>query len=233
MGGYGYEIIGGVLIVLSSLVGEQMRPEWKVRSYAAFILIALCYSGFGIHERREASNRERIARQESKEELESVKKDMSSLLAGFAQMRPSIASINSDLASVQKNLESAKRAGDPRAIAEIEEKVEKARRNAEWASKRYLVAMVPGTVRELRSWHGSWDRPEGEGLISEANSLRSGLLEGMELTTDDRAASNFFGDRDATGARKWDTEKAARYLEALTYRIGIPQPVTALTATTQ
>jgi hypothetical protein len=36
MGGYGYEIIGGLLIVLSSLVGEEMKPKWKVAFYLFF-----------------------------------------------------------------------------------------------------------------------------------------------------------------------------------------------------
>jgi hypothetical protein len=55
MGEYLYEIIGGLLIVLSSLVGEQMKPEWKYRSYVAFAIIAVTFSLIGVHVRREAA----------------------------------------------------------------------------------------------------------------------------------------------------------------------------------
>jgi len=34
-GGYAYELIGGLLIVLSSLVGEEMARKWKVRFLCA------------------------------------------------------------------------------------------------------------------------------------------------------------------------------------------------------
>jgi len=54
-----YEILGGVLIVLSSLVGEQMKRMWKVGFYAFFLVVALVYTGIGIHMRRQADSKER------------------------------------------------------------------------------------------------------------------------------------------------------------------------------
>jgi hypothetical protein len=43
-----YEIIGGMLIFLSSLVGEQMPASWKKRSYLIFALLALGYVAIGV-----------------------------------------------------------------------------------------------------------------------------------------------------------------------------------------
>jgi hypothetical protein len=55
-GRYTYEIIGGVLIFFSSLVGEQMPPSWKKRSYLIFGFFALVYIGVGTVLDRNAAN---------------------------------------------------------------------------------------------------------------------------------------------------------------------------------
>src|SRR5712664_2830788 len=53
-GRYSYEIIGGILIFVSSLVGEEMPPAWKKRSYVSFGIIAIAFIAFGIYLDRDA-----------------------------------------------------------------------------------------------------------------------------------------------------------------------------------
>src|SRR5713101_706069 len=48
-GKYTYEIIGGILIFVSSLVGEEMPPAWKKRSYAGFGFLAIAFIAVGIY----------------------------------------------------------------------------------------------------------------------------------------------------------------------------------------
>jgi hypothetical protein len=55
MSSYLYQILGGILIFLSSLVSESMSPAWKKRSYIIFGLLALAYVGVGILLDRHAS----------------------------------------------------------------------------------------------------------------------------------------------------------------------------------
>jgi hypothetical protein len=245
MGGYGYEIFGGVLIVLSSLVGEEMKHKWKVVFYLFFGAVAIAYSGIGIYLRRDANIREMTERQESKNELKGVRQDLSNLLTAFSGLGPSVASLNSDVAVMRKDLEMAKGKPDPHAIAELEARANVAQQRVDNASKAYLVALVPTTVRQLRSWHGSWSSPEGKELIASADSLRQGLLQGLRPTPEDTAASALFENRASgygvggygaggfggSGYVNWDPERAARYLEALMMRTGIPLPPSELSVT--
>ena len=53
---YFYQILGGVLIFVSSWVGEEMPPTKKKRYYILFCVLALLYSGFGILLDRHASS---------------------------------------------------------------------------------------------------------------------------------------------------------------------------------
>lgn len=229
MGGYGYEIIGGLLIVLSSLVGEQMKPKWKVGFYLLFAAVAIAYSGIGIYLRREANVREETERQERKDELKGVRQDLSNMLAAFGGLGPSIASLNSDVAIMRRELETAKQTHDPRAIAAFEAKTNAAQQRVDNASKAFLVAMVPGTIRQLRSWNGSWSSPEGRALIENADYLRRGLLQGLQQTPEDVAASPLF----VNIPMNWDSERAARYLEGFIRRLNITMPVTNLSVTVQ
>jgi hypothetical protein len=57
-GRYTYEILGGILIFASSLVGEQMSPGWKKRSYYIFGLLALGYMVVGIALDRDTSSQQ-------------------------------------------------------------------------------------------------------------------------------------------------------------------------------
>ena len=232
MGGYGYEIIGGLLIVLSSLVGEQMKPKWKVGFYVLFAAVAIAYSGIGIYLRREANIREGIEREERKDELKGVRQDLSNMLTAFSGLGPSVASLNSDVAIMRRDLETAKERHDPHAIAALEAKANAAQQRVDAASKAFLVAMVPGTVRQLRSWNGSWSSPQGKELILNVFYLRGGLLQGLQQTPEDTAAAALFENVNGAGFKNWDPERAARDLETLMGRLKIPSPVTNLAATT-
>jgi hypothetical protein len=57
-GRYTYEIIGGILIFVSSLVGEQMPVKWKRWSYVVFAIFALLYIGIGIALDRDTSKQQ-------------------------------------------------------------------------------------------------------------------------------------------------------------------------------
>jgi len=46
---YGYEIVGGILIFISSLVGEQMSDNQKKGAYLTFGILALIYSTLGVY----------------------------------------------------------------------------------------------------------------------------------------------------------------------------------------
>jgi len=232
MGAYGYEIIGGILIVLSSLVGEQMKPKWKIGFYTVFAVIAIAYSGIGIYLRREANAWQKTERQERKAELEGVRHDMSNLLAAFSQLGPAVTILHADVATVQKDLQMAKEKHDPRAIAELEAKANAAQNRVDNVSKALLGAMVPGTVRQLRSWNGDWSSPGGRGLIANVDYLRGALLQGEPQNAEDYAASALFKNVNGTHPN-WDPERAARYLEALVARLRITMPVSDLSATVQ
>jgi hypothetical protein len=93
---------------------------------------------------------------------------------------------------MRTDLEMAKGNHNLHAIADLEAKANVAPQRVDNASKAFLVALVPATVRQLRSWHGSWSSPEGKELIANANYLRQGLLQGLRPTAEDTAAFALF-----------------------------------------
>jgi hypothetical protein len=46
---YSYEIMGGILIILSSAVSESMPHKWRLRTWIVFGVLGLMYIGVGIH----------------------------------------------------------------------------------------------------------------------------------------------------------------------------------------
>jgi hypothetical protein len=175
MGGYWYEIIGGLLIVLSSLVGEEMRHKWKITFYVFFAVVALAYSGIGIYMRRDA----RAEEQQQKNELIGVRKDMSNLISASKGLLPSLESLNSDVAMIRKDLEAGKGNRNPGEVASLETRADAAGKRVGNASKAVFGAMVPLIARQLRSWKEGWDTPEGKGLILNAQYLYDGLMQGV------------------------------------------------------
>jgi len=216
MGEYAYELVGGLLIVLSSLVGEQMKPEWKLRSYATFVVIAIAFSGIGVYIRREAAGKERTERQERRDEINGLRSDMSKVLATFNALAPSVS-------SVQRDLEAAKGERDPRVRADFVARARTTQQRIGNSSAGLFVVLVPGTAKQLRSWQGDWNSPEGRTLIINADYVRKGLLQGVEATPDDRAAGGLFSLWPG-GFVNWNPEQAASYLESLAARTKIPSP---------
>jgi nitroreductase len=58
---YLYEIFGGILIFLSSFVGEQLPPRWKKLSYVIFAILAQVFVLLGVKIRKDGLWRERTA----------------------------------------------------------------------------------------------------------------------------------------------------------------------------
>jgi hypothetical protein len=146
------------------------------------------------------------------------------MLRAFSVLGPSVASLNADVATMRRDIESGKERHDPRAIAELEAKATVAQQRVANASKAALVGMVPSTLGQLRSWKGDWNTPEGKTLIMNTRYLCDGLLSGLQQTPEDRAAYSLFSSENGGSFTNWDPERAARYLEALVGRVGIPGP---------
>jgi hypothetical protein len=77
---YSYEMLGGFLIVFSSLVTEQMPDKLKKRAWIIFGIAALLYSGVGIYLDKQAAANEQTDRQERKEQNKEQTKELSSAL---------------------------------------------------------------------------------------------------------------------------------------------------------
>jgi hypothetical protein len=154
--------------------------------------------------------------QELRNEVAELTKNMSSVLATLNGVAPSIA-------SAQRDLQSAKTQKDPRAKAAL---VERASANQQYAgdsAEGLFVALAPSMVRQIRSWKGDWNSPDGRALILNANYLRRGLLQPLQITPDDQAAAGMFSLYPG-GYTKWNAEEASRYIESLAARSRIPSP---------
>jgi hypothetical protein len=55
---YWWEIVGGILIFLSSVVGEQFPKKWKLRLYSIFAVLSIAYVFTGIWLDKQADRRE-------------------------------------------------------------------------------------------------------------------------------------------------------------------------------
>lgn len=101
---YAYEIIGGILILLSSLVGEQMPVQWKKASYAIFGVLALGYISVGIYldhgaARDEAQLKQRISDLSGSVQAEEAARqsDRDAFLSQFNGLNRRIADIRSQV----------------------------------------------------------------------------------------------------------------------------------------
>jgi hypothetical protein len=99
---YSYEIAGGILIVLSSVVSEQMPTEWRLRMWIGFILLAVVYSGVGIH----------LAKQD---QIEQVKRDtdLQELRRKFDQSVVEQAHMSGHLEGIQTVMDNLSKSGWP------------------------------------------------------------------------------------------------------------------------
>ncbi len=75
---YSYEVLGGILIVVSSWATEQLSEKWKKRAWIIFLVAALLYSGLGICLDRQVVATETAYREEARKgqrDLQAAQKD--------------------------------------------------------------------------------------------------------------------------------------------------------------
>lgn len=160
MGHYAYEIIGGLLIFLSSLVSEAFPKKFRLALWAAFALLALGYTCEGIHLDKEATvkadNQRATGEKETRElkgEIHDLKTNTSSLISTIAGMFPMIASLDADLATLRRDTAAAKEHHDPRLIDNLEHQTKIAQQQVDSLSHELLaITMAPQVAQQLRDW---------------------------------------------------------------------------------
>jgi hypothetical protein len=233
MGSYSYEIIGGLLIVLSSLVGEEMKRKWKIGFYVFFAVVAFAYSGVGIYLRHQTEIKEAQDRQERRDEIKDIRGDMTKMITLSSGVLPLMESLDSEVAILQRDVEAAREKHDPRAIADLQARANSAQQVSKGVSDRLLVAMIPNAAEQLRARNGGdWNSAEGKEIIANADYLRQVMVHFLRQQTDeDREMTQTFSKALAGDLKNWNPVAAANYLEALRKRL-IPGPPT-LTVTVQ
>ena len=234
MGSYGYELIGGLLIVVSSLVGEEMKRKWKIGFYVFFATLACAYSGVGIYVRRQAESKEAQDRQERRDEIKGLRGDMTKMLTESSGVLSLVASLNSEVAILQNVTEATREKHDPRVIADLQARAIQARANTaqhKGVSDRLLVAMTPNAAQQLREWNDNWNSGEGREIIANADYLRQVMVRFLSQQTDeDREMTTSFSKALMGDFQNWNPVAAANYLEALRKRV-IPGAPTGFTVT--
>src|SRR5713101_9377122 len=97
-GGISYQILGGVLIVVSSLVTESMSSTWKRRAWIIFGVLAFVYSGLGIYLDTQAEERETKREARTTSQMADLQTNMKNLLAGNSSLVSLVAGANSEMA---------------------------------------------------------------------------------------------------------------------------------------
>jgi hypothetical protein len=99
---YWFELLGGVLIVLSSLVGEQMHSRRKWAAYLIFSLLAVFYVGMGIRIDQSAYERESEATAEARANRAGLLKSQEELIKAQGELvakSNEIAQLNKEIAA--------------------------------------------------------------------------------------------------------------------------------------
>jgi hypothetical protein len=130
-----------------------------------------------------------------------------------------------DAKSAERNLQAASREQDPHVRADLEADAKASQRNIANSSAQLLFALVPGTVRQLRSFRGDWNSPDGRNLILNVGYIRVGILQQIPPTPEDQDAAEIF-DLHTGGFTNWNADKAASYLEELVKRSKVILPPT-------
>jgi hypothetical protein len=169
MSHYTYEIVGGILIFLSSLVSEAFPKKYRIALWIVFAVLAIGYTAIGIRLDKDAATRaatERTENQKERTESENDRRDMKdeirglrtntgNLISGFTGLVPMIATLSSDLAGLRRSAEEAKEHHDPHVIADLESKAQTAQQHVDNLSHELLaVTMAPQVADQLRSWEG-------------------------------------------------------------------------------
>jgi hypothetical protein len=163
MGHYGYEITGGLLIFLSSLVSEGFPKRFRLALWAVFALLAIGYTVEGIHLDKEAAakadSQHATGENETrglKNEIHDLKTNTSNLISTIAVMFPMIASLNADLATLRRDTAATKEHHDPRVVANLERQAQAAQQQVDTLSHELLaITMAPQVAQQLRDWYGT------------------------------------------------------------------------------
>jgi hypothetical protein len=99
---YWFEILGGILIVLSSLVGEEMRNRRKCAAYLIFAVLAVIYIVVGIQIDRASEKRESEAATEARENRAALLQSQNDLIKAQSELiskSNEIARLNEEIAA--------------------------------------------------------------------------------------------------------------------------------------
>jgi hypothetical protein len=157
---YTYEIIGGILIFLSSLVSEAFPKRLRIALWVVFALLAAGYSAVGIHLDKAAATaaegertKNANATRELKVKVDGLETNTSNLIGTIAGMFPLIASLNADLATLRRDTAAAKEHHDPRLIDKLEHQTQIAQQQVNTLSHELIaLTMAPQIAQELRDW---------------------------------------------------------------------------------
>jgi len=150
---YGYEVLGGILIFVSSAVTETKLPAPERRKHwILFGTIAVVYIAIGIGIRYDDVQRSG----EDREELKAIRKDSHDLVTSFSATFPLTVAISSDVARIKQDLESAKGKPDPRLIADLEAKADSAQELSSTLSRQLVMSIAPRVVKQLSALGGEW-----------------------------------------------------------------------------
>ena len=152
MNHYLYEILGGILIFVSSVVSEQMPRRWRIGLWIAFGLMAIGYTTVGIYLDREEGIRQDKVRKEQHDDAQRISDNVSSLITAFSLAMPQINSINSEMASLRHQVE-ASGGRNPRLVKELKA----AQEHADLVSKDILVALAPTIADRMEKTANSWN----------------------------------------------------------------------------
>ena len=153
MNHYLYEILGGILIFVSSVVSEQMPRRWRIGLWIAFGLMAIGYTGIGIYLDRQEGIKQAADRKEQREDAKRISGNLDNLLTAFSLAMPQINSINSEMAILRRQVEASRERRDPRLMKELEA----AQKHADLVSKDILVALAPTIADRMEKISTSWN----------------------------------------------------------------------------
>jgi hypothetical protein len=95
---YSYQIAGGILIVLSSVVSQEMPKEWRVRMWIGFIALALIYSTVGIH----LAKQKQIAQRHRDGEIKELRQELDQNVLQQARMTGELTAMREVMGSLSK-----------------------------------------------------------------------------------------------------------------------------------
>jgi hypothetical protein len=160
--GYGYEVLGGILIFYSSAVTETSMPADRKRwtHWIMFGVIAVVYIVCGIGLRfTEIQRNDKNTKQadEDRQELRDNRKRMDSridsVLSSSQVQYLQLASLSSEIGVMRNSVLQAIYKNDPRQIRDLESKMQAAQQQADTLSHELLaLTMAPQVAGQLLGW---------------------------------------------------------------------------------